>query len=110
VANERALVVSYALRAYCLKHQDLPVDLNSLVPEVLPAIPADPYGTGILKFKPIEDYYRLYSVGEDGDDDAGMAYSVSANGQVDTTDGDLTWPLTAAAIGLEGAMTNSAAH
>lgn len=53
--------VHLALRAYHLNKGQLPPDLASLVPDYLPAIPADPFTTAPLAYS-IEDY-AIWSVG-----------------------------------------------
>jgi len=65
------LLTAMALRAYFLDHKAYPDNLNALVPQYLPAIPTDPFGTGPLRYRQSGSSYVLYSIGPDGRDDGG---------------------------------------
>jgi hypothetical protein len=65
-------VTAIALKRYQLKHGNYPVDLNSLVPEFVPAVPLDPVDGQPLRYRPNADgTFLLYCVGENGVDDGG---------------------------------------
>jgi hypothetical protein len=69
---KQATVTAVALKRYQLNHGNYPVDLNSLVPEFLPAVPLDPVDGQPLRYRPSADgTFLLYSVGENGKDDGG---------------------------------------
>jgi hypothetical protein len=64
-----------AIRAFKLTHGWLPDSLQMLVPEVLPAVPVDPFDStgGPLHYRVTDEGYDLYSVGLNGVDDRGIA-------------------------------------
>jgi len=65
-----------ALRCYAADHADhLPGALAHLVPTYLPAVPTDPMAPNgaPLRYRRMADDAIVYSVGEDGRDDAGSA-------------------------------------
>jgi hypothetical protein len=69
---KQAIVTAIALKRYQLKHGNYPADLNSLVPEYVPAVPLDPVDGEPLRYRPNADgTFLLYSVGENGVDDGG---------------------------------------
>lgn len=61
-----------AVRAYLLEKGQLPQDLQALVPNYLPQIPADPFGDGPMKSVLTPDGLAVYSIGPDGVDDKGQ--------------------------------------
>jgi hypothetical protein len=58
----RMLIVALAVRAHQLETGMLPENLESLVPEYLPAVPDDPFGQGPFQYHGLGKDYRLYSV------------------------------------------------
>jgi hypothetical protein len=102
-ARQRALVVSYALKAYCLEHDRPPPSLQALVPDYLPGIPADPHGKGPMKMTIGPKEVVVYSSGKDGDDDGGVDYSVTPQGFIDMSEGDDARQIPLAELGLEAA-------
>lgn len=89
--RHRSLIVAYAIRAHYLTYHCMPPHLDSLVPEFLPEIPADPYGAGAMKMKRRADGIAIYSMGLDRDDDGGMPHPSYPNGSYDPTRGDSVW-------------------
>jgi hypothetical protein len=86
MARLRILIVELGVRAYELQHGRPPATLAELVPDILPRIPQDPYAAGLIRYKPTQEGYVIYSAGFDGDDDGGqMVQSTST-----TWDGDYT--------------------
>ncbi|HUA67704.1 MAG TPA: hypothetical protein VMA13_04075, partial [Candidatus Saccharimonadales bacterium] len=72
-ASKRIVITAIALKRYQLKHGNYPADLNSLVPEFLPAVPLDPVDGQPLRYRPNADgTFLLYSIGDDGVDDGGV--------------------------------------
>jgi hypothetical protein len=108
VFSDRALAVMYALRAYALEHKAPPDEIQSLMPDLLPAIPDDPFGSDQFKMVLTNGGVAVYCLGEDGDDDGGEPYKTDLNGQTDISDGDLTWTMTAIELGLEKDRTAGA--
>jgi hypothetical protein len=100
-AERRAVVLEFALRAYCLEHHRLPHHLDALRPEILPGIPDDPYGLGPMKMKHATDGVAVYGVGLDGDDDGGTPHRVDAAGRVYVNENDVVYPMSAKMLGLE---------
>lgn len=70
-ASNRLLATTLALRAYKLDHGTYPATLQALVPQYLPAVPADPFAAAPLRYHLQGNRYILYSVGPDGKDDGG---------------------------------------
>jgi hypothetical protein len=65
-------IAAIALKRYQLKHGNYPADLNSLVPDFVPAVPLDPVDGQPLRYRRNADgTFRLYSVGENGVDNGG---------------------------------------
>ena len=65
-------ITAIALKRYQLKLGNFPADLNSLVPDFLPAVPLDPVDGQPLRYRRNADgTFLLYSVGENGVDDGG---------------------------------------
>lgn len=77
VIKLRLLIADLAVRAYQLKYGKLPESLDAVVPEFVPAVPRDPFGSGPMRYRKLEKGYILYSVGPDGDDDSGRWLSDS---------------------------------
>ena len=66
------VVTAIALKRYELLHGKLPVTLNALVPDFLPAAPRDFMDGQPLRFRLNRDgSFQLYSVGADAQDDGG---------------------------------------
>jgi len=63
------LAVAFARRAFQLEQRRELRDLSELVPRYLSKIPADPFGTGALKYAKRGTKYFVYSIGPDGRDD-----------------------------------------
>ena len=71
-AAREMVITAIALRRYQLKSGNYPPDLNTLVPEFLPAVPLDPMDGQPLRYRPkANGTFLLYSVGENGKDDGG---------------------------------------
>jgi hypothetical protein len=71
-AAKQVAVAAIALKRYQLKYGKYPPDLNSLVPEFVPAVPLDSVDGEPLRYRPNADgTFLLYSVGENGVDDGG---------------------------------------
>jgi hypothetical protein len=69
---KQMIVTAIALKRYQLKHGNYPPDLNSLVPEFVPAVPLDPVDGQPLRYRLKTDgTFLLYSVGPNGKDDGG---------------------------------------
>ncbi|MGH7143019.1 MAG: hypothetical protein ACREJ2_02660 [Planctomycetota bacterium] len=63
--------LAVAVDLYRLKHGAYPATLQALVPEFLPAIPADPFGGKPLKMRSVPGGVVLFSVGWDGNEKTG---------------------------------------
>lgn len=86
LARRRLAAVALALRLYELDHGQRPEQLADLVPDYLEAIPKDPFDPsgGLVRYLPEADPPRLYSISDDGADDAGrpQQYNRAASTQV----------------------------
>ena len=103
--TERSLVLAaIALKRYELRHGGLPESLNATVPEFLAAVPTDYMDGQPLRFRRQPDGgFVLYSVGEDGRDDAGDTSlrpdKTNVRGWWDRK--DLVWPAPASEAEVE---------
>lgn len=71
-ARARSVRVAVALARYARAHDDaLPAALADLVPSVLSAVPADPFGDGPVRYERDGTSFVVYSVGPDGTDEGG---------------------------------------
>lgn len=65
-------LTALALKRYLLRHGRLPADLASLLKEFLPALPLDCMNGRHLRYHKVSDRrFKLWSVGENGEDDKG---------------------------------------
>jgi hypothetical protein len=69
------LHLAFALAAYRHDHGVYPKQLSDLAPKYLGEIPDDLYSGMPLIYRPTETGYLLYSVGPNGEDDAGRGYA-----------------------------------
>jgi hypothetical protein len=67
----RTSIAAVAIERFRLVHGQLPKNLNELVPQFLPAVPADPFDGQPLRYHRLAKGYVVYSVGADGHDDGG---------------------------------------
>jgi hypothetical protein len=69
--------VVLAIEIYRARHGEYPESLDQIVPEILPAMPLDPFGTpfGYRRLSAVHDKdprpYLVYSLGDDRTDDRG---------------------------------------
>ncbi len=77
----RAAAVAIAIERYRIAKRMIPESLESLVPEFLKAIPADPFDGKPLRYKKLAMGYVVYSIGEDGTDDGGKEQPISYDPQ-----------------------------
>jgi hypothetical protein len=80
IVSLRLLITDLAVREYQMNHGKLPVTVDALVPEFLPAVPQDPFGKGPVVYRKVDDGYRIYSIGPDLDDDGGVTTDRNWNG------------------------------
>ncbi len=64
-------VATVAAERYRLRHGRWPASLAALVPDLLPAVPADPFDGRPLRYRRLDDGIVIYSLGPDGTDDGG---------------------------------------
>ena len=73
------VLVALALRAYKLEQGIYPDKLDTLMPNYLQKIPADPFGNGEnLRYKKQGATYKLWSIGPDSKDNGGAPLQQSA--------------------------------
>jgi len=84
-AGIRATQTMLAVERYRLKHANtLPASLAQLVPELLAAVPPDPFDNQPLRFRKLPTKgYVVYSVGKDRKDDGGIAKSPDGKTELD---------------------------
>jgi len=71
-ARRRQVLTALALERFFVKNARYPAALTELVPDYLPAIPADPCDSQPLRYRPTPSgRYALWSVAFDGKDDSG---------------------------------------
>ncbi len=61
-----------AVEEWRMKHGRWPDSLERLVPELLDAVPQDPFSEGSIRYARTDNGVVVYSVGEDGTDDGGI--------------------------------------
>jgi hypothetical protein len=88
-ARLRCLIVALAAERYRRAHGRWPEALDRLTPELLSAVPLDPFDGAPLRLARLDDGLVLYSVGFDGQDDGGR---LAANWRSDQS-GDLGFRL-----------------
>jgi hypothetical protein len=71
-AAMRLLICELALQVFRAEHDGEADRLEDLVPEVLPAVPLDPFTGHPLVYRPTADGPLLYSLGYDRRDDGGQ--------------------------------------
>jgi hypothetical protein len=85
-AHERLLATQLALRCYQSDRGQVAARLDDLVTNYLAKVPIDPFTGQPLVYRPRAANWLLYSVGQDGVDDAGMpvgkGLSSSAKGDI----------------------------
>jgi hypothetical protein len=86
-AQLRLLRLELALQEYRQRHGRFPPTLAQLSPEVMEAMPLDPFTEKPLVYRPRGRGYVLYSVGPDGVDNGGTPISPGSMGP--TAAGDL---------------------
>lgn len=64
--------VALAMEAYRRQHSVYPNELDDLVPELLSAVPVDPFDGRLIRYRTTPHGYVLYSVGDDLRDDGGQ--------------------------------------
>ena len=67
----RVVDAALAAERYRLRHGRWPPDLESLTPDLLPAVPTDPFDAKPLRWLRTDDGLRIWSVGQDGQDHGG---------------------------------------
>jgi len=70
-----------AIERYRLATGSVPNELAELVPAYLDEVPIDPFDARPIRYKRTEPGYLLYSVMEDGEDNAGLEKSKAGRGQ-----------------------------
>jgi len=66
-------IAALAAEQYRMEHGEWPESLRALVPTILPQIPQDFFSPGPLRYRRTHTGVRIYSVGEDGHDNGGVA-------------------------------------
>lgn len=86
-ADQRLAAVALAVRWYGVEHSgERPKTLDDLVPKYLPAVPRDPMAVDQpLKYINNDKKWIVYSVGEDGIDDAGVDKAGKKKGTTNPT-------------------------
>jgi hypothetical protein len=69
----------FALAAYRAEQGEYPAELAGLCPKYVKSLPADPFGTGPIRYKREPPGYVLYSVGPNGRDDGGRNWNLESN-------------------------------
>jgi hypothetical protein len=92
--QRRLTIAAIALERYRLREGHPPPDLDSLVPQLLSAVPIDPMSARPLGYRRNTGAgFTLYSAGEDGQDDAGDPNPQSTTNKLDLWAGkDAVWP------------------
>jgi hypothetical protein len=70
-AHLRCLKVALAAERYRLKHGNWPNGIEPLVPDLLAAVPIDPFDGQPVRYRQTDTGLTIYSVGPDGEDNLG---------------------------------------
>jgi len=70
-ARLRIAQTALALERFRLENGNLPKELNALTPQFLKTLPIDPFTNKPLHYRVTEKGFRVYSTGENGQDDGG---------------------------------------
>jgi hypothetical protein len=92
-ARLRNAAAALAVEQWRLAHGAWPESLDALVPEMLDAVPEDPFTGAPLGYLPREDGVIIYSAGPDGWDDGGMDQVLDANGEIPDEGWDMLFRL-----------------
>jgi hypothetical protein len=68
----RCAIAALAVERYRLRHGRWPESLDALVPDLLRAVPMDPFDGKPLRYRRNAEEVAVYSVGPDGKDDGGV--------------------------------------
>jgi hypothetical protein len=74
-ARLRIAQTALALERFRLENGNLPKELNALVPQFLKILPLDPFTNKPLHYRVTYRGFRVYSTGENGQDDGGLTRS-----------------------------------
>ncbi|MHC5034972.1 MAG: hypothetical protein ACYTFZ_08040 [Planctomycetota bacterium] len=74
----RVARAALAVEEWRLEHGQWPESLEQLVPELLGAVPEDPFSDGKVKYARRPDGVVIYSVGRDGQDNGGISVAEAA--------------------------------
>jgi hypothetical protein len=77
-AHGRCAVVAVAVERHRLRRGSWPDSLAALVPDLLPAVPIDPFNGQPLYYRRTANGVVIYSVGTNGADDGGKLFEVHA--------------------------------
>jgi hypothetical protein len=93
-SRRRLVLVALALERYRLRHHRYPGDLAALVPEFLQEVPKDWMDGQPLRYRlQGTNAFQLYSIGEDGEDNAGDPAPADATVRPEIWNGrDWVWP------------------
>jgi hypothetical protein len=80
VQVHRNLWIAFALAAYHADRGRYPAKLDDISPNYLASIPNDLFADAALIYRPSENGYLLYSVGENCKDEGGRGYPYSSGG------------------------------
>ena len=94
LAQRRMGAIALAIRLFELDHGHRPSNLSTLVPDYLPAVPADPFSAAgaTIRYKPDAKPPVLYSVGVHGVDNGGVIVT-NPDGTRSTDNNDILFHL-----------------
>ncbi len=75
----RCQATTLAAERYRRSHGDWPATLNQLTPDLIAAVPGDPYTGGPLIYRRLSDGVVIYTVGKDGVDNGGNVDAANVN-------------------------------
>ncbi len=95
LARRRTAAIALAIRLFELDHGQRPTELVNLVPEYLPAVPADPFASDgrAIGYRPDGERPVLYSISVNGIDESGTP-GPRKNGRVMWDEADIVFSLT----------------
>jgi hypothetical protein len=89
-AQIRLTITALGVERFRLARGRLPVNLNELVPQLLSAVPLDPFDGQPLRYHRLTKGYVIYSIGSNGHDDGGREKPINWK-STDKTSYDITF-------------------
>lgn len=89
-ARLRTAATALAIERFRIEYGgNLPEGLHGLAPDILPAVPIDPFTGEVLRYRKLAKGFVVYSVGADRQDDGGIATTAKKRGASGASPADI---------------------